>query len=134
MEADSLDPASYKFLEPQKLDRHTKSFLMQAKFRKMDELSPRGFKPTSQFYRQEMNPLDYAPSVAVQPELDNKLKSFYKVPAQKYSINRAIDSKETFIASGGPSSHFVSARSIAREKFVRENQNNAFDNMLPFRG
>ena len=55
-----------------------------------------------------MNPLDFAPSVAVQPELDNKIKSFYKVPARKFSINRAIDSKETFIASGGPSAHIVS--------------------------
>ena len=47
MDADALDPASYKMLEPKKLDRHTKSFLMQAKFKKIDELSPRGFKPTS---------------------------------------------------------------------------------------
>lgn len=61
-----------------------------------------------------MNPLDYAPSVAVQPELDKKLKSFYKVPARKHSINRAIDAKETFIASGGPSAHIVSARTTAR--------------------
>jgi len=47
MDADALDPASYKFLEPKKLDRHTKSFLFQAKFRKMDNLQPRGFKPKS---------------------------------------------------------------------------------------
>ena len=82
MDYNALDPASYKFLEPnhEKLDRHTKTFLMQAKFKKIDEMTPRGFKPTSQFYRREMNPLDFAPAVAVQPELDNKLKSFYKVP------------------------------------------------------
>ena len=47
MDANALDPASYKFLEPKKLDRHTKTFLMQAKYKKMDDLSPRGFKPKS---------------------------------------------------------------------------------------
>lgn len=118
LDADAVDPNSYKFLEPKKLDRHTKAFLKQAKFKKIDELSPRGFKPKSQFYRKEMNPLDYAPSVPVQPDLDRKLKQFYKGSTRKFSINRAIDSKETFIASGGPSSHFVSARSIARQKFL----------------
>ena len=118
MDANSLDPESYKLLQPKKLDRHTRSFLMQQKFKKMDSLTPRGFKPTSQFYRKELNPLDLAPSVAVEPTLDSKLKSFYKVPKRKFSINRPIDSKETFIASGGPSKHFVSARTVAREKFL----------------
>ena len=49
-----MDPESYKFLEPKKLDRHTKSFLQRNKFKSIDEvpqMTPRGFKPTSQFYR-----------------------------------------------------------------------------------
>ena len=46
------------------------------------------------------------------------LKSFYKIPARRFSINRPIDSKETFIASGGPSKHFVSARAVGRQKFL----------------
>ena len=105
-------------LEPKRLDRHTKAFIRESKTKKIDSLTPRGNKPTSQFCRQECNPLDYAPSVAVHPELDSKLKSFYKVSARKHSINRPIDEKETFIASGGPSSHIVSARAVARQRFL----------------
>lgn len=118
MDANSLDPASYKLLEPKQLDRHMKAFLRMAKVKETDELSPRGFKPKSQFFRREANPLDKASSVPLQPEFDKKLKSFYKVPKRKFSITRPIDSKETFIASGGPSVHIVSARAVARAKFL----------------
>ena len=119
MEANSLDPASYKLLEPKVVDRHTKAFFRQSNKKCKDEMSPRGFKPTSTFFRKESNPLDRAPSVALHPILDKKLKKFYKVPARKHSINRPIDSKETFIASGGPSAYFVSARNEGRQKFRR---------------
>lgn len=70
MEANSLDPASYKLLEPKEQDRHTKSFFRQSKRKRKDEMSPRGFKPTSTFFRREANPLDKAPSVALHPILD----------------------------------------------------------------
>ena len=128
MDADCLDPASYKLLEPKQLDRHMKAFLREAKTKKTDELSPRGFKPKSQFYRREANPIDKAPSIALHPMLDFKLKSFYKVPERKFSITRPIDSKETFIASGGPSAHIVSARAVNRTKFLLPK--NKFSEML----
>lgn len=138
LDADALDPASYKFLESKTLDRHQKSFLMQSKHRKVDEMTCVGFKPKSQFYRKEANPLDRAPAIAHHPELDKKLKSFYKVPARKFSVSRPIDAKETFIASGGPSSHIISAREITRQKFLspdaeRDYKLNAYlQNDLPF--
>ena len=113
-DANPLDKASYKFLESDRIDRHMKTFMMQTKFKKVDELTPRGFKPRSQFHREECNPLDIAPAVAMHPELDGKLKTFFKGSAKKFSVNRPIDSKETFIASGGPSQYIVSAREVGR--------------------
>lgn len=75
---------------------------------------PAGFKPKNKFYRGEANPLDRAPVVAVHPELDSKVKQFYKVNMRKWSVTRPIDTKESFIASGGPSKHFVSQRAVGR--------------------
>ena len=113
-----LDPKSYKLLEPKTMDRHQKRFMRLAKKHKYDEMQPAGFKPRSTFLRQECNPLDYAPTTQVHPELDDKLKKFYKVSERKWSVNRPIDSKESFIASGGPSLHFVSSRELGRQKFL----------------
>ena len=114
LDANALDPESYKFLESKTLDRHQKSFLRQAKYRKTDELTCQGFKPKSEFHRREANPLDKAPFEPLHPELDKKLKNFFKVPARKFSVTRPIDTKETMIASGGPSAHIISARAMAR--------------------
>ena len=75
---------------------------------KIDEMTPAGFKPRSTFFREAANPLDRAPTVTKNPELDSKVKSFYKVKERKWSVNRPIDTTESFIASGGPSKHFVS--------------------------
>ena len=74
-----LDPNSYKFLESQVPDRHQRHFMAMARRVKVDEMTPAGFKPKSMFHRQEANPLDRAPNIAKNPELDNKVKAFFKV-------------------------------------------------------
>ena len=118
LECSPLDPNSYKMLEPKVLDRHQKHFRAMAKRVKIDEMTPAGFKPKSTFFREEANPLDRAPAVAKHPGLDSKVKSFYKVKERKFSVSRPIDTTESFIASGGPSMHFVSQREVGRQKFL----------------
>ena len=119
LDASSLDKSSYEYLESKLPHRHLRSIMMNKKLRDRHEVSPRGFKPTQTFRRDgALNPLDYAPSVVKHPELDPKLKQFYKVKARKHSINKPIDASESFLASGGPSNHFVTARENKRLSFV----------------
>lgn len=113
-----LDPKSYKLLEPKTLDRHQRRFNRIKKRTNADEMQPAGFKPRSNFFREECNPLDRAPTIAIDSELDGKLKKFYRNKERKFSVTRPIDSKESFIASGGPSMHFVSSRELGRQKFL----------------